>query len=198
MGLSEVVVPGLTATAAADSYAPLAALAATPLTVGQSTLSRRDATSTTITMTSQALRLTYFQAVKSQTVTSFRFASGGTAAGVPTLIRFGLYSVAANGDLTLIGSTPNDTSLLNGVSTAYTKNLSTPVAITRGTVYAFGGLVVAATPPTMRGLVLPSPASEGSIDPRQSGQLTGQADLPASVAVGSLADGLNLLYAALI
>ena len=102
----------------------------------------------------------------------------------------GVYSVAGNGDLTLVASTPNDTSLFAATFTAYPKALSASLQKTAGARYAAALLVVSgATMPTFHGLQLAATSIISTLtrdNPAIIGRLTGQTDLPNSVAVGSL------------
>lgn len=171
------------------------------LTTGQETLQRIQISVQTLVTATGNLRLTYFAATKSETISKVKFASGSTAAAAtPTLVRVGIYSVnVSTGDLTLIGSTVNDTSLLATVSTFYTKALSAGVALTEGTVYAVGLLVVtAAAAPFVAGHNIPVPQSQIGLAPRMAGNLTGQTDLPANITQAALADTTQLMYFALI
>lgn len=165
------------------------------LLIGEANMKRRNIVSNGASTGSTTMRLGYFTAKKSETVTQFRVISGGTAAGAtPSLVQIVAYSVAANGDLTLIGSTTNDTSLLAAPTTAYTKAASASFAKVRGQRYASGLLVVtAATAPTMLGTSI-VPASEMGQSPRIGGLVSGQASVPASVAAASVADNQNIPY----
>lgn len=158
------------------------------LTSGQETLPR-ELTTTTAAATggSQNLRLSFFTARKSFTTTQARVISGGTAAGAtPTLVRFGLYSVATDGSGTLVAATVNDTTLLSATGTAYAKAWSASTAVVVGRRYAFGLLIVsAAAMPTLVGAGMQNNA-EAIEPPRLVATLSGQADLPASFAAGSL------------
>jgi len=158
------------------------------LTVGQSTLSRPATAGSSQTMATGQLRLTYFTSTKTETVTQCRVNTHTTAAGAtPTLVRFGLYSVAGNGDLTLIASTPNDTTLFAVANTSYTRAFSVPVGVSIGMSYAFGILVVTgAAAPTVRGLASITEATEYGQAPRMFGQMTGQTNLPTPIASGSI------------
>lgn len=169
------------------------------LASGESTIRRHDATLQSITMTSQLLRLSYFTALKTETVSSIRVLTGSTgAAATPSLVRLGLYTVAANGDIALVASTPSDTSLLASTTTAYTKALSVAYAKVAGQRYAVGALVVtAATAPTLVGLGV-AVTSESGVAPKLGGSVSGQADLPASVVAASITDSGNCIYAALV
>lgn len=169
------------------------------LAAAESTMRRKDVVSSASTGSGN-LRLAYFTAKKDRTITTTRtlVLSGGTAAGAtPTLCRVGIFSVAANGDLTLIGSTPNDTALWAATNTRYTKALSASCAVIAGRRYAFGVLVVTgATAPTLAGnsaLV----AAEAGESPRLGGLVSSQSDLPSSVAAGSVGDTGQLVYGVL-
>jgi hypothetical protein len=170
------------------------------LTAGQETFSRLLINNVAGGGVSGVLRLTYFTARKTETITQVRVVSGSTAAGAtPTVVRFGLYSVAANGDIALIASTANDTALLATINTAYTKALSASVDLVAGTRYAFGILVVsAATMPTFLCLATTIGGSELNVAPRISALIAGQADLPASVANASLSAAALAFYAVVL
>lgn len=163
---------------------------------GQETIPRMFAVNN-ITQNSQTFRLTYFTARKSEAAANVVVTTTGTPAGAtPTLIRFGLYSVAGNGDLTLVASTPNDTTLLAVANTEYSKALSAPFALTAGNRYAFGALVVtAATAPTVAGFAQAGSAAMTARAPRMGGFMAAQTDLPASVASGSVSSATGMTLA---
>lgn len=156
----------------------------------------RDAT----TLSNQTLRLAFFTARKTETKTQVRVQCVTAAGATPTLIRFGLYTVAANGDITLVASTANDTTLLAGAGGETTKALSSSYKVYAGRRYAFGALVVtAAAAPAITSLNAQSAAStEMGRAPRLSGAVTGQADLPASVASGSITNSGNMPFGVLL
>lgn len=166
------------------------------LTVGEETIPRLNASSSA-TMSSGVLRLVFFTAAKTETITQLRVVVGSTpAAATPTLIRFGVYSVAASGDIALLASTPNDTTLLTVAQTSYSKALSAPWVKVAGTRYAIGGLVVtAAAAPNLYGIV-PLNTSEMTLDPRVAASVGSQADLPGSVLNASVAAANATLYVA--
>jgi hypothetical protein len=176
----------------------------TALVTGMTSIPRLLVNSQSLVLgTSGSLRLTYFTAPSSQTLTQVRTVTGSTAAGAtPTLCRIGLYSVnGANGNLTLVASTPNDTTLFAAASTAYTKSFSSSVAVTANQRYALGIIVVsAAALPTFVGAGIAGNAmfSEMAIAPRLTGVITGQADLPASLTDGALTGDLSPIYAAIL
>lgn len=141
------------------------------------------------------LRLAFFTARKTETITQVVAFTGTTAAAAtPTLCRIGIYSVAANGDLTLVASTANDTTLFASTSTAYTRTLSASWSKVAGTRYAIGALVVSgATMPMLIGTsVIVSAVAAGP--PLISAAISGQTDLPASVLSASVTAGLSRPY----
>lgn len=145
---------------------------------------------TTISLgASGTVRFMFFQAPRTETITQVATVTGGTAAAAtPTLCRMGVYSVGANGDLTLVGSHANDTALFAGTATRYAKTLTTPFALNAGTWYAFAVLVVTGgTLPTFNGVGLNASTAQAALAPRLTGQLAGQTDLPASVLAANVA-----------
>lgn len=169
------------------------------LTVGEETVARDLATNAANTAVSQALRLSYFTARKTETTTQARFITGSTAAGAtPTLVRYGLYLIAANGDGTLVASTPNDTTLLAATTTPYPKSWSVAYNKIAGQRYAVGLLVVtAAAAPSLVGVAIQATA-EAATAPRICGSLGSQADLPNTFTDASLTAVGQRFYAAIL
>jgi hypothetical protein len=169
------------------------------LTAGEGTLHRLFVSSGGITMTSGVLRLTYFTARKTETTTALRLVSGTqAAAATPTLVRAGIWSVAGNGDLTLVASIPSDTSLLAAANTVYTRSLTASLAKVAGRRYAYGLLVVtAATAPFVYG-ASSFIAGEMGQSPKIGGTITAQTDLPATLTAAAVADSGGLQYAVLV
>lgn len=168
------------------------------LSSGESTIPRLMVHTTGVVSTSQYLRLTYFKARKTETITKVRTITGTAATG-STLCRVGIYSVDGSGNLTLVASIANDTNLWIAANTAYESTLSASWSKVRGTTYAVGVLWVGSgTAPTFRGnnqLV----ASECGKDPRIGGLHSSlQSDLPASVAVDSIGDNAHISYVAMV
>lgn len=154
-----------------------------------------------ITMSTQTLRLTLFTANRDETVSNVTTYSTTTPAGAtPTLIRKVLYKVEDNGDLTLVASTANDTSLYSVGNTEYVKALTSPYTYAAGQRYAGGVLVVTAgTAPTILGSgssTRPNQALLGRSGTRKTGARTGQTDLPASITTGVLANTTSAIYIA--
>jgi hypothetical protein len=184
------------ATAGTDYLAPTDATA-DELTTGEATMPRRMVSSQLAGSGNGNLRLTYFTARKTETITQVRTITGSTAGVGPTLCRIGVYSVAGNGDLTLIASTANDTALWIG-NGAYTKSFSASFSKVRGTRYALATLVVGtSTAPSYTGCVS-LVSTEAGIDPRISGFVASQTDLPASVSAGSISNTGHSAYAVLL
>ncbi len=163
-----------------------------PITVGEATANRRFIGSPG-SGTSGDLNLTYFTAVKTETITKLAMYTGGVVGVTITLVRFGVYSVAANGDLALLASTPNDTTLFTTANTRYVKTLSSPWSKVANTRYAVGFLFVGTTVPSVYAMTdANATASVDTIwglDPRLSGRRVGQSDLPASITAANVIDG---------
>jgi len=169
------------------------------LTVGESIMPRDVVTNGSVAIAGSTVRFTYWRCSKSQTANSIRMISGATAgAATSTVNRMAIYTIAANGDLTLGASTAHDANTFIAASTSYTRALTTPQVLVRGTWYAHALLVVGAgTIPTIVGGSGAIGSSEGAIAPRIAGSVAGTA-LPASVlAANVVASGVRL-YAAIL
>jgi hypothetical protein len=165
------------------------------LTGGVQTVSRLLTTSTAVALsTSGNIRFTFFTPRKGATITKIISCSGGTAAGAtPTLCRMGFYTVDASGNLTLACANDNSTTLWAGTNTEYERALGTagglPSSYTfqAGLRYAAGVICVSgATIPTLVGNSQMNGATALRA-PTMSALLSGQTDLPTSIAVGTLA-----------
>lgn len=164
------------------------------ISTGEETIDR-NFTAGASALTSGSLRLCYFTARKTETSTQGKVTTASTAAGAtPTLCRFGVYSVATNGDLTLLSACANDTTLFAAASTAYTRSWTASFAKVAGVTYAFGVLVVTgAAQPTFPGLIYAS-AVTPTTAPKRTAQLSGQTDLPASIVAGTLGGSAIAVY----
>lgn len=173
---------------------------ANSLSAGVSSVERSDVTTQAQPTTSGSLRMAFFTASRSLTAGQVRIISGGTAAGAtPTLIRVGLYSIDGSGNGTLVASTANDTTLLAGTNTVYTKALSSTYEIGSGRRYAAGILVVTgATAPTVQGASSSLSGTECQQAPTISALLSGLADLPASFTAASLTGATGRPYIAFV
>jgi len=142
------------------------------------------------------LRLTYFTAQRTETVTDVRTLCTVASVGA-TLARIGVYSVASNGDLTLVASTANDTTLWESTGSV-TKALSASLSKVRGTRYAVGLLTVGtSTSPQLSGIEQVA-NTETAVEPRLSALVSSLADLPSTIASGSLVATFHQYYAALV
>lgn len=158
-----------------------------------------------VAIASGALHAAIFTAQVSRKVSNIATACFSTAAGAtPTLCRMGLWAVTYNigagtFTATLVGSTPNDTTLWAATTTEYPKAMSAPVTLTAGALYAVGALcVTAAAAPVMYhgtqlGAVFLAPHPFASVT------ITGLADLPASFtqATAGLVSGPAPIYSRL-
>lgn len=168
---------------------------------GEGTFPRALVAAGNVSTTSQSMRIAYFTARKSEAITSVRIFAGGQAAGAtPSLVRVGIWTSNADGDLlSLVGSTANDTTLLATINTAYTKALEATFNKVAGQRYAMGLLVVSAqTMPQILAQAGNLNIAESALRPRLSAVLNSQADLPATVAAASLSANANRPYFALV
>lgn len=164
---------------------------------GEAVADRGKITASTSTWASGTLYLTYFTAQVSETINTLVMYTSGTAAATVTLIRYGIYSVAANGDLTLVASTANDTALLAVTSTRYPKATSAPWSKVAGVRYAAGGLVVATTPPAMTAISAQAATMFDTLfaqEPRLFAAVNSQSDLPSSVVNAGLSTSRRAPY----
>ncbi len=169
----------------------IASLAANALTVGEVVPQRDEWTSNSIVTGNGTLALSYFTADKTEAINTVTVFSGATAAAAtPTLARVGVYSVAGNGDLTLVASTANDTTMFATANTAYPGTLTTAFNKVVGQRYALAVLVVTGVAaPSFHGKQLQSTVPFHNltrVSPAIIGRVTAQTDLPASVTAGSI------------
>jgi hypothetical protein len=145
-------------------------------------------------VTSQQLHLTYWTAVKTETVNNIGTNTGSTAAGAtPTYCAMGLYTVDGSGNAALAAQCANDTTLFAGTFTTYIRSLNVPVQKIQGQRYAFGLLVVtAAATPNFSGYN--GATASASLFPRLSGAFPGQAVLPASVLAGQVVNNSSMYF----
>lgn len=140
-----------------------------------------------------------FIARKSEVITTLAAVTGSTAAAAtPTVCRYGVYTVAPDGTMTLVASTPNDTTMFSVANTAYPRALSTPFNKQAGVAYCFGmAIVSAAGAPTMHGYQEPNGvnAIQAFLPiPYWGIQLSGIVDLPASGSIGTISGTVPFLY----
>lgn len=167
-----------------------------PITTGEETLARGWATSSYVASSGE-LRLRYFTARKTEPITKlalFSTTAAGTSPSGPTLIRAGIFSVAENGDLTLVASIPNDVTLLAAAGAVYQRDLSASWNKVAGTRYAYGYIVVTAG--AVPGVPANLPQSAlASIAPIRGGFKTGLSDLPSTVMAATISASSGAIYA---
>ena len=153
-----------------------------PPTGKQPSMSRVDATGALNAYTGYIF-LAYFYA-SGGTYGSIAFYSDSVpAAPTPGLIKFGVYEVAANGDLTLVAETANNTAIFAIASTKYAEALLAAFVAAPGQLYAMALLVVtAAANPTVVGRLLSgSPSALFGEYPPICTFIPGQIDLPGTI-----------------
>ena len=160
------------------------------LVAGMYTMPRWMINSNVALTTSGNLNLTYFTCDQNATWANIGVRTGSTAAGAtPTLVRWGLYSEAGNGDLTLVASIASDTTLFAAASGTYSKTITTPIAVTKGQRYASAWIVVsAAAIPSLVGGGF-NAGAETMVAPRLAVVIAGQTDLPSSITNATIAAG---------
>lgn len=166
------------------------------------TMDRRDASSGSISPANGVVQFTYFTAALSEAITKLGMDTRGTAATTTTFARLGLYTVAANGDLTLVARTANTTTFASATFTPYdialdaTGGFVTSYSLVGGLRYAIGIIMVGMTvAPILYGVATPR-AGTGIVLSRKM-TAGGQTDLPTSLASGSMSADSNQYYATL-
>lgn len=175
-------------------------LTGTLLASGFCNQKRAPGITTHIALVSGTLFLTYFRAPKTQPVNNIKYYSGGTAAGAtPSLVKYALFTVATNGDITRVGLTANDTSIFVAANAANSRAVPEVPIVTKGQMLATGLLLVtaAALPTVLAQLAVGATSAAMSVAPRMCAQVTAQADIAASYAAGSIANSGSRLFAEL-
>lgn len=154
--------------------------------IGVETFSRYYIGGTSNGLTSGYLFLTYFTPGNSYTASNFGCATG-TAMSGGTLAQYGLYSVAANGNLTLVArsSAASVTAFsASGSNTSvFDSTLVSSYTLLRGQRYAIGLIQIGAgTVPTIKGNQI---SQVLQIAPVICEQLTGQSGMPTSILASS-------------
>ena len=171
----------------------------TKIAGSQATMDIREVSNSSVGTSSGSIRLTFFTATETLSVSSVRTNTGAAGAGAtPTLCKAVLYELSEDRTtLTKVAETANDTSLWAASQTRYSQGLTGSYTLKRGRVYAGAVLVVSgATTPNWNG-VSGINAAEAT-DALASAQLTGQTDAPASIAVGSLSPSSSQIYMAFL
>jgi len=155
--------------------------------------------SRTLTLTSQTIF--FSRLVPHKTVSISNIAMNGTGAtGLPTTVRFGLYTRSGT-TMTLVARTANDTNIFSVADTKYTRTLDTtggyPASYTvnAGTDYWVAVIFVGTTTPTISAATDRS-AANAATGPQQYSK-TSQSDLGATVTTVTLAASGAGFYAEL-
>ena len=163
---------------------------AEPLASGEAIFPRMCMNSS-VSTTLGVLLITYWTAATSGTATTVTTSTGGTAGSVLTYAAVGIYSVAANGDLTKLTDTGDlHASLWASTYTVYASSLSPSFTRVAGTRYAIGVLTTGTTAPSLLGnnfaggFTTSTPLAAGTNG-------SGLTSLPSSVAHGSISGGYN-------
>lgn len=156
------------------------------------TMSRQEVNSSGVALNSSGrVAFTYFIANKSLLAGHVNLMMGATgAAATPTLARFGLYTVAADGQVDLVASTANNTTVFSTGSAAITAQaITVPYQLVKGTKYALAIIVVTgAALPTFCGQAMGS-NNLAFVDPIMMSARAGQSDLPSSITKATFAGG---------
>jgi hypothetical protein len=145
----------------------------------------RVAVNGTLTSVSGIAYYAFFTPLESVTVDTITLATGTTAAASVTTIRAGLYTYDGT-TATLVARTANDPTMFTSANTTFDRSFDSAggypesYTLVAGERYAFGVVIIATTMPSLVGCSTGSTASAGinALDPRISGAVTGQTELP--------------------
>jgi Pectate lyase superfamily protein len=159
-----------------------------PLASGGEGLFNRQAATSSGQASSGQLVLVFARAMKSETITKLAAYTHSTAGSGNTLVRMAVYEQdLTTGDLTLVASTANDTSLFTAGQTRYEKALSASWSKVAGRRYAVGVLVVDGTIPAFVSMAANSVAvhdaiyGTGGALGRRTCTVNSLSDLPATI-----------------
>lgn len=184
-GSATVAVTGGTEEAPAGSEAALGTMFDL-LTTGEEVIPR-GMVSDEYPLDSGTCFFSYFTARKTEAITHVETSVYGTAATSLTVARIGIYQ-SSGGTLTLLAASANDAAALwSATFTTYSKTLTSTFHKVAGNRYALCLLAVGSTMPVL-GTQLER-FQDAARAPRLEGDLTGQTDLPATVAESGLAVG---------
>lgn len=162
--------------------------------------------SNSVSLTSGTAMFTYFTPTRRMTVGNIVTFIRGTAAATVTTSKVGLYTVAANGDLTCIARSANTTGLWTPATPAVATapiaddGAASPGAISTVEIspaqrYAIGLLFVGTTAP-QPGISNVGGGTLNALAPRLAAAVSAQTDLLSSYASGSLSALGSVIWAA--
>jgi hypothetical protein len=172
-------------------------LSTNKIATGLEIIPRELCVSNSAALSNQVLKLIFFTALDTGSVTALASYCGAQAMAGATLAKMALFSVDANDDGTLMAATTNDTALWATINTRYQKSISSQ-NIVRNSRYAFGFLVVGASTAVQMPCQIPSIAFCTTAQPRLVGQLGSQTDIPSSFTGSGLATTNTRFYGELI
>lgn len=169
------------------------------LTNGEGSIDRKAPLTGVAYGASGNLLLTYRRAIKTETITKLSMACATAAGATPSLVKFGVYSVNENtGDLTLVASTANDTTIFSTANTGFEVALTSSFQKTAGTLYAYAVILVSGqTLPTIIGHAHVASAGVNAVlalPPRITGLVASQTDLPSTISAGTVAVSNRALW----
>jgi hypothetical protein len=170
------------------------------LTTGEANMPRDRITGTGITMNANgSARMKFFQAEKTEVITQVKSYCGGQAMVGATLAKMGVFELnPSTGDVALLASTANDTSLWAAPNTAYVRPFVASFTKKRGSWYGAAPLHVGATQlPTFAGQNT-SIAAEAGQAPRIGAVIAAPADFPSNVLAASVNDNSQWPYMVLL
>jgi hypothetical protein len=145
------------------------------------------------TLSTGTLNVTYFTPGQTETVSNFGFGIGTAMIG-GTLAQAGLFTVAANGNLTLVARCAVGSASLfaSGYNTAvFDTTLVATYTLLRGTRYGYGLLQIgASTVPTAKGMT--AAGNIVGVAPTIALQVSGQSSMPTTMNFGSLVACTNV------
>lgn len=143
--------------------------------------------------------LTHFTATESITVRNLAVFVTAAGAVATTLSKLGIYSVAANEDVTLLGATANDPTFFTNTN-RITRALTAPVAIVKDQRYAFAVLTVStAGMPSMSSSSMGGNTQFLALEaPIINSSITSTNDLPATSARATLSGSIFGYYGELL
>lgn len=150
------------------------------------------------------VNLSYVTSYRTQPITKLGACTRGTAVAGLTSVRWGLYEVAANGDLTLVARTAQQGSASGVYSATFTEynaaldtagGFPSSYTLIKGKSYALAQICVfTTTAPQLRAAAANLPTSTSARTPRLNGVVAGQSDLPATITAGTVGADGNTVY----
>ena len=148
-----------------------------------------------------AIFFTYFTPLKNITVSEITMRTVAPAGSGITLARMGLYTIATNGDSTLVARTANDTTLFTSTNTTYTRSFDTTggypatYSLVAGTRYASAVIITGTSTANLVSSF--SIGAVSALPPRISGARTSQTDLTTTNTADDIVNAAAAMWARL-